>query len=312
MEKAEQAERSEQTGRVTGLPGCIGALLHRRASTWRILFAVSAFSALSAFSGLHAQDDPRLMDAVRLAQDGLGDSARAVVTRLRDATDPADSLYPQALYTLGLVSKTVDEMRRNYQRISVEYASSTWADDAVLRLAMLDFAAGNPAGTVRNIERIRSDYPSSPLLGIAAYWAVRVYFDLKKPAEACRWVSTGLAQASDNIELQNQLNYYQNRCSALASQPVESTRTDSLRPGPLPKPPPKAGFSVQVAAVKTEVAAAKVTAALKASGFEPHTVKDVGLFKVRVGHFADRAGAQATVVKVKAKLGGTPYVVQES
>ena len=285
---------------------------HRKASPWRILFAIFALSALSAFSGLHAQDDPRLMDAVRLAQDGLGDSARAVVTRLRDATDPADSLYPQVLYTLGLVSRTVDEMRRNYQRISVEYASSAWADDAVLRLAMLDFAAGNPAGTVRNIDRIRSDYPSSPVLGIAAYWAARAYFDLKKPADACRWVSAGLAQASDNIELQNQLNYYQNRCTALAAQPAESTRTDSIRPGPSPKTPQKPGFSVQVAAVKTEAAAAKVTDALKASGFEPHTVKDVGLFKVRVGHFADRAGAQAAVAKVKAKLGGTPYVVEES
>ena len=102
-----------------------------------------------------AQTDSTLAAAVRLAQDGQGDSARAVVRRVLVVTTPTDSLYPQTLYTMGLVSQSVDEMRRNYQRISVEYATSPWADDAVLRLAMLDYAAGDPNGTARHVERIR-------------------------------------------------------------------------------------------------------------------------------------------------------------
>ena len=47
---------------------------------------------------------------------------------------------------MGLVSRSVDEMRKNYTRIAVECANSPWADDALFRLALLDYAAGNYAG----------------------------------------------------------------------------------------------------------------------------------------------------------------------
>jgi cell division protein FtsN len=67
-----------------------------------------------------------------------------------------------------------------------------------------------------------------------------------------------------------------------------------------------------VAAVKTEVAADKVLAALAASGFKPHITKEGGYYKVRVGHYADKASAQATAADIKAKLGGAPFVVEES
>ncbi len=278
------------------------------ARAWVALTALAASTAWSA-STVAAQTDPRLVDAVRLAQDGMSDSARTVVSRLRDATPPTDSLYPEILYTQGIVASSLDERRRSYQRITVEYTTSDWADDAILGLAMLDYAGGDPAGAVRNLERIQSDYPASTVIPLAAYWAARAYFDLRKTADACRWIAAGLAQVGDNIELQNQLTYYQNRCAALAAQPAESTRIDSVAHPPAPAKP---GFSVQVAAIKTQSAADKVVSALKASGFDSHTVKDAGLFKVRVGHYPDRASAQATAAKVKAKLGGTPYVVEES
>jgi tetratricopeptide (TPR) repeat protein len=278
----------------------------------RVLVALSAASILFA-TATGAQTDPRLSDAVRLAQDGLGDSARTMVARLRDATDPLDSLYPQILYTQGVVANNPDERRQLFRRLTVEFGTSAWADDALLGLAMLDYAAGNPAAAVASLERIDSDYPDSPVLPLAAYWAARAYFELKKPTEACRWITNGMARVGDNLELQNQLNYYQGRCAALAAQPPESTRTDTAaHPGAATQPATRPGFSVQVAAVKTQTAADKVMNALKASGFEPHTVKDAGLLKVRVGHYPDRAGAQAAAARIKTKLGGAPYVVDES
>ena len=72
---------------------------------------------------LRAQDDPRLADAVRLAQDGQSDSARAAVARILAATPTTDSLYPQVLYTAGRVSGSVDEMRRQSSRVAVEFGS---------------------------------------------------------------------------------------------------------------------------------------------------------------------------------------------
>jgi len=265
-----------------------------------------------------AQDDARLVEAIRLAQDGLGDSARAVVSRLLTATPPTDTLYPQILYTQGLLAKTIDERRRLYQRIAVEYATSAWADDALLRLAMQDYAEANPSGTVKNVERIRSDYPTSPLMAYAAYWGARAYFDLKKPADACRWLNEGLAQVGDNVELQNQLSFYHGRCTNVA-QAAESLKSDTgttrpkpTAPAPAKAAPVQAGFSVQVGAVKTKSAADKLAADLRAAGFEARVVQSDFLYRVRVGHFAQRADAEKLAAKIKAKLGGGPYVVPES
>jgi len=85
--------------------------------------AVLIAFALAA-APLAAQTDSQLVQVVQLAQDGQGDSARALVTRVLATTSPLDSLYPQALYTSGLVAKTVENMRRAYQRVVVEFTSS--------------------------------------------------------------------------------------------------------------------------------------------------------------------------------------------
>ncbi len=57
---------------------------------------------------LQAQSDPRLLSAVRLAQEGLGDSARAVAGRVLAGTRPTDALYPEVLYTIAVVRAVVD------------------------------------------------------------------------------------------------------------------------------------------------------------------------------------------------------------
>ena len=106
-------------------------------------------------------------------------------------------------------------MRRQLQRVAVEYSSSSWADDALLRLVQLDYASGNLEGAARNLERLRRDYPGSPLLPQASYWAARTYFDQKKPELACRWLADGVAAARGNVELQNQLGYLNQRCAGV-------------------------------------------------------------------------------------------------
>jgi len=132
---------------------------------------------------LSAQTDPRLVSALRLAQEGLGDSARAVISRLVARTEPTDTLYPQMLYTRGLISADPRDMRNDLQRVAVEYASSNWADDALLRLALLDYAGGQLDASARTLERIALDHSTSPLYPRAALWAGRVYFE-RPPADS--------------------------------------------------------------------------------------------------------------------------------
>ena len=185
-------------------------------------FALSALSALPAISA-PAQTDPRLVEIIRQAQQGQGDSARFKVQRLLASTSPSDTLYPQIVYTQAMVANEAADMRRQLQRVAVEYSSSSWADDALLRLVQLDYASGN-------LDGIRLDYPGSSLLPQASYWAARTYFDQKRPELACRWISDGIAASRQNVELQNQLGYLNQRCAQFAAAgPARDTQ-----PSPFP------------------------------------------------------------------------------
>lgn len=280
------------------------------ASPPRRLAAFVALLLAVAPSPARAQDDPRLRDALRLAQDGASDSARVVVNNLLRTVPPTDTVYPQVVYTMGLVSRSVEDMRRNYTRVSVEYANSAWADDALYRLGLLDYASGNVAGAVRQMDRIRSDYPDSPLIPTAAEWAARALFDQRKPREACDWLSVALARANDDIELRNRLEFLNGRCTNLAA--ADTAKPDTARKDTAAaKPAPRTGFAVQIGAVNTQAAADKLAAQLKGAGFTPYIVKDRSLFKVRAGPWADRTKAQAAAAQVRGKIGGTPFVVKE-
>ena len=317
-------------------------------------------SALSASSVLSAQTDPRLVDIIRQAQQGQGDSARIKVQRLLATTPPGDTLYPQILYTQAMVATDAGDMRRQLQRVAVEHSSSSWADDALLRLVQLDYASGNLDGAARNLERLRRDYPGSTLLPQTSYWAARTYFDQKNPEVACRWIADGLAASRGNVELQNQLGYLNQRCPqvaidsaprAAADSPttVASTGRDTASPtrradstatttpalppkpaaGPRPEPtrpdttsrtptappgptlPSGGRFRVQVTAVRTAAAADATSRKLSARGLTAVTVQEGGLYKVRVGNYASRADAVAALPQIKAKLGGSPFVVAE-
>ena len=195
-----------------------------------LLAGVVAIAGSLGAAQVAAQTDARLVAAVREAQEGRGDSARVAVERLLAATSPSDSLYPQILYTQAMVAATAGDMRRLLQRVSVEYATSSWTDDALLRLVQMDYATRNYEGAGRNLERLRLDFPSTPLLPQAAYWAGRTYFDANNPTAACRWLADGMAQAQSDVELQNQLGYLYQRCDLRADSAGPRVASDSTHP----------------------------------------------------------------------------------
>jgi len=268
--------------------------------------ALALLLALSSTAG-HAQEDPRLLDALRLAQEGRSDSARTRVNQLLQETSPLDTLYPQMLYTLGLVSGNLPEMRRLYSRVAVEHPFSSYADDALYRLALLDYAAGSFNDAIRQFEQLGRDYPDSPLLGPASEWATRTYFDLKQPREGCRWLSLGLPRTGEDIELKNRLEYLNGRCATLAADsakaPAESTGTGTAKT--------RSGYAVQIAAVNTRSAAEKLVADLTSMSISGYIVPAGSLFKVRAGPWADRPAADKAQARLKSRFGGSPFVVKE-
>jgi hypothetical protein len=351
--------------------------------------AVLVLALSGVASSASAQSDPRLVDAVRAAQEGRSDSARTIVDRLLAATPPTDTLYPQILYTQAMVAGTAGDMRRLLQRVTVEYGTSSWADDALLRLVQMDYATRNFDGAARNLERLKLDFPATPLLPQAAYWAGRTYFDANNPTAACRWLADGMAQARNDVEVQNQLGYLYQRCDLRADTGAQAAATDTARadstgrvppgaqaaaapppgapspgapsPGPPPgapspapppvgaaptpapvpiqppavantppsgaNPPPSAAptpvsppavaaapatrtiYRVQIAAVATRKGAEDAARKARPLGLSVVTVEEKGLYKVRLGEYPTREAAQNAAASLKARLGGSPFVV---
>lgn len=294
------------------------------------LVALICLAVALAHRRTAAQTDPRLVAAVRLAQDGMSDSARALVARLLAATPPSDSLYPEVVYTSGLLAATERARRLELRRVVVEYPQSAWADDALLQLAQLDYAAGNPGATVVQIDQLLRDYADSPLGATAAFWGARAASDRHDPATACRMVEAGLRAVGRDVELRNQLEFQKNRCEGLATMLADSARTaaadsiakaraDSIaraRPGKrsttrssVPPPPLRPSYYVQIAAVPTRAAAVNDSARTRRAGYSAVIMKEGAYLKIRVP-FATRAAAEAALAQVKAKLGGHPFLVR--
>lgn len=260
----------------------------------RYLFSLALLLVIAAPTA-SAQTDARLKTAVQLAAEGLPDSATAIVNGLLAVTPVSDPLYPEILYTQGSIARTTTEMQRAFQKVAVEYPNSPWADDALLRLAQMDFAARNYAGTVRGAEQVRGNDPSSPLIPAAAYWAARAEFEQGRAAEGCAWITRGLASESADVEAKNRLEFLQGRCTGTPDSGAVAA------PG---------AWGVQVAAVSSQASANSVLADLKAMGLAGTAVQESGnLYKVRVTGLSSRAAADSAVVRIKAKLGGSPFVL---
>lgn len=252
-------------------------------------------------SPLAAQQDPELARAVRLAQEGFGDSARAIAGRVLAATPAGDPKYPEALYAGAVVAASPREKRLSLQRIAVEYAQSEWADDALLQLAQLDYAGRDPASAVRQIDRLLTDYPDSPVRALASLWGARAAFDVRDRDRACRWSELGLGAVGDDVELRNQLEFQRERCRAMIRE--ESTAAPAA-----PATPAK-GWQVQVAAVKTRAEADVEIGRIKRQELPALVVQEGGWLKVRSGPFASRQQAEAAMGKLRRELGGKPFLV---
>lgn len=266
--------------------------------------AIAVGLAAAPAARLTAQTDQRLVDALRLAQNGQVDSARAVVRRLLATLSPADSAYPEALLAGAKIAPDAATVATNLNRIVLEYGASPWADDALLLLTQLYFAQHDPAQTIQTAERLRRDYPDSPLRHRVAFPAARAYFDLRNEARGCELIQEALAGASaaGDVEFTNQVSFYAARCTGATAPPVGDSAAAAA---------PKT-YAVQVLAVKSAMQVDDMLTRLRVMGFDARVVRDTsGLFKVRVGRYATREEAQLTQQRLRTRLGGQPFVVEE-
>jgi SPOR domain len=278
----------------------------------RIALLVVVLSASPA-ARLPAQTDARLVEALRLAQSGQVDSGRTIVRRLLAILPPGDSAYPQALLAAAKMAGDAQTVASNLNRIVVEYGAGPWADDALLLLTQLYFAQHDPAQTVQAAERLNRDYPDSPLRPRASFYGARAYFDLKNETRGCELIRQAMDGAGDDVEFKNQVGFYASRCSRA---PATASTTSTTTPADTAKTPSTGGpraYAVQVLAVKSASQVDEMLTRLKVMGFDARVARDdsTGFFKVRVGRYATREEAQREQRRLKQKIGGRPFVVDE-
>ncbi|MGH7675079.1 MAG: SPOR domain-containing protein [Gemmatimonadales bacterium] len=262
----------------------------------RVLLLIAASLPTARLS---AQSDPRLQTALRLAQEGRQDSAQSLVGRLIATLSPADSVYPEAVYTQAKLGTDARTITTSLQRVAVEYSTSPWADDALLLLTQFHFAQGDDAATLQAAERLRRDYPDSPLRARVALPAARAAFNLRDETRGCTLIREAEAGAGDDVEFHNQVTFYASRC---AQPPPLSTDTGTgVR-----------AYSVQVLAIRSAAQVDEMLTRLKVMGYDPRVVRDTsGLLKVRVGPYQTREAATTAQAQLRARLGGRPFVVEE-
>lgn len=302
------------------------------------VFAGAAAQSLTAQAPI-LPTTPQLQEVVRLAQEGYGDSARAVVARIVIRTPATDPIFPEVLFTAATVARTGEEMRGNFVKIVVDYPNSAWADKALLRLAQLDYGSGKYDGTIEKVHRFFADYPTSNLLSAAALWGARAAFDRQQMQQACDWLTRGIAAVGNDVELKNQLVFAKQRCTLNPGAEFAPVVPESLKvdPSGAPKPsvaakdkdaqatrtpppakppataakPPASPWRVQVAAIADKAVIARLVQKIEKAGFVAYKVPGPrGLTKIQAGPFATREKARAALPKVKAAVGGSPIVSQ--
>jgi hypothetical protein len=276
------------------------------------MWLIVTLSVIPSFH-LSAQTDARLVEALRLAQSGQVDSARGSVRRLLATLSPGDSVYPQALLAAAKIAPDAPTVALYLNRIVVEYGAGPWADDALLLLTQLYFAQHDPAQTVQAAERLNRDYPDSPLRARANFSAGRAYFDLKNETRGCELIQQARDGAGDDVEFKNQVSFYASRCSPPSTTTTATPADTGTKPAPGPPAPPGPhAYAVQVLAVKSAAQVDDMLTRLKVMGFDARVVRDsTGFFKVRVGRYATREEAQRAQQRLKQKVGGQPFVVDE-
>lgn len=248
--------------------------------------------------------------AQRLAAEGRGDSARALVGQKLDSAPPGSAEYVDALYWRAVVAATAADAERDLRTIIVTYPASARSADALMRLAQLELARGDRDQAVAHLQRIVVEHPESPNRPRAAFWIARTLMDEGNlPAGCARLADASRLTPASEVELVNQIGYLQQRCQGVDTAANAATAQTPAR-GATAAPPARRApsgmsahgrYTVQVAAFSTLASATGLRDALLARGYPARVVGTSKPFRVRVGRYATRADADAAARAMRAK-----------
>lgn len=246
-----------------------------------------------------ATTDTIFLRAQRMAAEGQGDAARAVVQHEIDIAAAGSPRYADALYWRAVVASTAADAEKDLRRIIIEFPLSPRNEDALLRLAQLEMTRGDNDQALAHLQRLVIDHPTSPSRARASFWMARVYFDKNQAQAACR----SLADAAHNtspgqVEQKNQIDFWMQRCHGMDTAAVASAAVDSASPAsaattsastPPASPPPSAIAPPPPAATSTR----KSTTTIKTTTTTVHAPVTGGKYTVQVGAYPTRDAAES-------------------
>ena len=290
-----------------------------------ILLSLTALTArgIAQSADSNGATDSVFLRVQRLAANGEGDAARALVQQEFEAAPTASPRFVEALYWRAVVAATAADAERDLRTIIVDYPLSPWTVEALMRLAQLEMTRREMDQALAHLNRVVVEHPTSGARPRASFWIARVMFEQGKVSDACRQLADARSTApATQVELRNQIEYWSSRCGAadstgaVAAQPADSTRsvalpgaapptataaTPAAAPKPTAAPSAKRQYTVQVAAYNARSAAEALAQSLRDKKYDARVFGTIAPYRVRIGRFDTRAQAEKESDRLNAK-----------
>jgi cell division septation protein DedD len=280
--------------------------------------------------------DPVFVRAQQMITAGHDSAGRAVLDSVLAAAPEGTSRYAEALFWRGRFNKTSAGAERDYRRLVVEYALSPRAAESLLLLAQLEMTRRDRVSARMHLERLQREHPGSSVSTRGSVMLAQLAFNDGDDAVGCSAVAAAKESVSaTDVEVRNQLDYYNTRCSNVAARQAARDSAATTPPAAAPTPSDPAAssdsatprstaseraaagggggggrvtreFSVQVAAYGTRAEAEAHAKRLSGWGYNARVVGGARPFRVRVGRYASRDRAESA----RRQVGGRAIVVE--
>jgi len=261
---------------------------------WCAAIVAPAITLGCAVGGTARAQSPSTSDLERLEaaiDAGSLSGVRAELDRWLSASpDASPEEVGRARFLRARVSADADYARDEYLAVALDGRSSYGAR-AWLRLAQLDLTSGEAARAVEDLERLRTDYPKSPVIAAAWYWTGRAEEARGGLDAACAAFKTASEAARTSGD------------AATGQRSDLAARVCS--PGGL-------RFTLQIGAFSAPGAAEALSKTARQAGFPARIVNEDGLAKVRVGWFGTPDAARHLQQKLRERGFSVVVVAGES
>jgi cell division septation protein DedD len=292
----------------------------------RLFLLLALLTGAAAPLGAQTATDSALARARQLVTEGNGAAGRALVDSVLQGVKPSSPDYAEALWWRATFAEATAAAERDYLRLSVEFALSARAADALMRLGQLEVARGARDNAVKHFDRLVSEHADSPLVTEALFWKGRTLLDGGDLPRGCAAMGAARARTTArDVEQRNRMEFYGRRCAGVdtsAASPAPTASAPAREPAretaPAAEKPPKPAkavtpdkrFAVQVSSASTRSEAEKVASRLEKKGYDVRVMGDAKPYRVWVGRFPTRAAAEAMRKRLKAAGNKAAFVVE--